>query len=172
MKKRTKLIVLIIILALAVVAALFALNGRGDKTKKIDVDDIDEAIEEIDEATEEGEIAEYGNGIDFDEEADDAELSFSKTDVANYYGTWKATSDQAMYLYGKLELTINEDNTWSGIVVDEKESGKWSYDGTRMELTSEFFNVSLSFTDDGTLVMQEDREEDGEYINTVLTKVQ
>ena len=170
MKKRRILIATIIVLLVAVAAAVFALTHRAPKERHIDVDDIDEAIEEIDEANEAGEVPDYGNGIDFDEEADGAELSFSKSDVNNYYGTWVATSDQALFLYGKIKLTIKDNKTWSGIVVDEEESGTWTFDGTAMKLSSEFFNVSLSFTEDGKMIMQEDREGDGEYLNTVLTK--
>ncbi len=167
MKKQWKLIALIAVLAVAVVAAVFVINGKIHQQPQ-EIEDIDEAIDEAVENEDEG--IDYGSGIEFDEEADGAELSFKESPVANYYGTWKATSDQAIYLYGNIELTINEDKTWSVIVVDEKESGTWTFDGTRMELTSEFFNVFLSFTDDGTMVMQEDREGDGEYLNTVLTK--
>ena len=39
-----------------------------------------------------------------------------------------------------------------------------------MKVDSEFFNVTLQFTEDGTMIMQEDREGTGDYINTVLTK--
>lgn len=166
MNKRRALIAVIVILALAAVAAIFVIKEKAPKEPE-PIENIDEAI---DEANEDEEFDEFGTGIEFDEEADDAELAFSQSDVANYYGTWRATSDQAIYLYGNVELTINEDKTWSGLVVDERESGTWTYDGTTMELNSEFFNVSLSFTGDGTLVMQEDREGDGDYINTVLTK--
>lgn len=172
MKKQWKLIILIIVLLVAVAGVLLILKNRAPKETHIDVDNIDDAIEAIDEATEAGEIPEYGSGIDFEEEADGAQLSFSKSDVKSYYGTWEATSDQAIYLYGRIKLTINEDKTWHGIVVDEEEKGTWTFDGTKMDLSSEFFNVSLSFTEDGKMVMQEDREGDGEYLNTVLTKAE
>ena len=43
-----------------------------------------------------------------------------------------------------------------------------------MELDSEWFDATLSFTDDGVLVMQEDRGENGtdDIVTVVLTRIE
>ena len=50
---------------------------------------------------ENGELVEQeGNGIVFDQEEDDAKLAFIERDPSAFYGSWTATSDKAIYLYG------------------------------------------------------------------------
>ena len=163
--KNKKLWIIIAVLAVAAVAAAAGLITKHE-SKPAEIDNIDDAIDEYNEDEE----MDFGSGIEFDEEADGAEISFADAEESKFYGSWKATSDQAIYLYGNVDITINEDKTWTGTIVDEDMKGTWEYDGQSMKLSSEFFNVTLSFTPDGTLVMQEDREGDEEYLNTVLTK--
>ncbi|HHW94871.1 MAG TPA: hypothetical protein GX736_02940 [Mogibacterium sp.] len=128
-------------------------------------DEEPEVIYDPDEVEEE-----YDNGIAYEEEEEGAELTFSESSEDAYIGTWESTSGKAAYLYGNIEITIKSDYTWKATIADEPLSGKWKATEKSIELTSELFNASLSFTDKGTLILQEDRDGEGEAINTVMTK--
>ena len=55
----------------------------------------------------------------------------------------------------------------------EDEEGIWTFDGQSMKITSEFFEATLIFEENGTMIMQEDREGSGnseDFLNTVLIK--
>ena len=104
----------------------------------------------------------FDNGIVYDEEVEGAEISFK--DAANeedFYGSWSAESGHSLYLYGNVDLTIEEGGKWHGNIVDEDTEGTWTFDGKSMKLTSELFEVTLTFAEDGKLIMQEDREGNG-----------
>jgi hypothetical protein len=149
-------------------------GGSAPSKKKVEISD---------DMTDEEMLEVVNNGIIYDEESEGAKLHFRKSAKEEYYGSWEITSGNAIYLYGNLELNILPGGRWTGTIVDEKMSGKWTFEKNKMDLRSEFFNASLAFTDDGKLIMQEGREdpditddeESGEgedVINVVLTKVE
>lgn len=105
----------------------------------------------------------------YDEEIEGASYTTVNKNAKDFYGTWIATSEVAEYFYGNVTITIKKDGTWTGNVTDEKLSGKWKKSDDGLSLTSDLLDVTLSFTDNGSLVMQEDTG-DGDYINTVLIK--
>ena len=129
-------------------------------------------IEISDDMTDEEAMEVINNGIEFEEEADGTNLHFRQSDELEYLGKWEATSGQSIYMYGVMELNILPAGKWTGTIVDEKVSGNWTFEKNKMNLTSEWFEASLSFTADGKLIMQENRGEDGEddIVTTVLTK--
>lgn len=174
MNKNIKLLIIILILLLAAGgAAAFLLHDRNAAQD----DEIIYDEESDDDGLDDEEIIdmeEFDNGIEYDEELEGADIAFSDSaSEEDFYGTWSADSGHSAFLYGELELTIEEGGKWHGIVVDEEEEGIWTFDGKTMLLTSEFFEAMLTFSEDGKLIMQEDREGNGnseEFLNTVLTK--
>ncbi len=121
-------------------------------------------VEEIDDS------AYTDNGIAFEEEEDGAELTFREATAEDFVGSWSSTSGHSAYLYGNCDLVIADNGTWTGNVAEEELSGTWEMNGSSMVLSNEIFTAILSFTEDGKLIMQEDRAGDGDLINTVLTK--
>ena len=122
------------------------------------------------EDEEEFDFSEIDNGIAYDEEAEGTEIRFKSAGPEDFYGSWEAKSGQSVFMYGNVDLTINPGGTWTGNVVDEDMAGTWDFKNGSMHLKGEYLDVTLSFSDNGKLIMQEDREGDGEMINTVLTK--
>ena len=114
--------------------------------------------------------ADYDNDIVFNEELEGAELSFKDAKAEDFYGSWVATSGQSLFMYGNVDLTISDGGKWHGNVAGEDLEGSWDYADNSLNLSNELFNAKLSFTKDGKLIMQEDREGNGEYINAVLSK--
>ena len=115
-------------------------------------------------------LGDYDNGIEFEEEAEGAELSFKNAEPEDFEGSWVATSGQAMFMYGNVNLTIEPKGKWHGNVAGEDLEGVWTYSNGSLELHNELFNSTLSFTKDNKLIMQEDRDGSGDYINSVLSK--
>ena len=79
-----------------------------------------------------------------DEELKEKATELNK-DEDNFYGTWKATSDNAEMLYGHLEITINEDGTFDADVTDEVFSGRWEKIDGGIEYKSELMNGKLFY---------------------------
>lgn len=155
----------VIFVSLALVFSLSACSlFGGEESQDTTVPEISEDMsdEEYEEALD--------NAPMYEEEAEDAQLTFKKVDESEFFGKWHADSGQAIYMYGNVDLDIKSGGKWSGNVAGEDLSGTWKADGNALRLESEYFNASLSFTDKNVLVMQEDREDDGEFINTVLIK--
>ena len=48
----------------------------------------------------------YDNGIEFEEEAEGAELHFKPVEQDQFFGEWVATSGQSLYMYGEVEINI------------------------------------------------------------------
>lgn len=112
------------------------------------------------------------NGISFDLEREDAEIKRVKTNPEKFVGRWTATSDQALYLYGNIDLIINSNGSWAADITEEKLGGSWKEadDHIHLDDTSELnFDFDLAFDQSGDLVMTETNPEG--VINTVLTKV-
>ena len=109
-----------------------------------------------------------GSGIVFEEEDEDAQLTFVEKDPSEFFGTWESTSDQSIYLYGNVTLTINPDGTWKGDITDEQLEGKWTKDGDHLHMDNDLFSFDLSFESSGKLILRE-ASEDSEF-HTVLTK--
>ncbi len=128
--------------------------------------DAEEAAEKL--AEEEAEL--YDNGIMFDEEMEGTELHFKSVEAKDFFGSWEATSGQSIYMYGNVDIKITSDGKWSGNITDEEVQGTWEFKNPTLSLKSELWNLSLSFTDDGKLIMQEEIEDSDEPLNTVLTK--
>lgn len=109
-----------------------------------------------------------GNGIRFEQETEGLIIEKVKSDPGKYFGSWKATSDKAMYLYGNVDITVNEDGTWKGNITEEDLQGSWEDKGDHLHLTSDLFSFDLAFDKDGTLFLIETGQDS--TFNTVLTK--
>lgn len=183
MKNTTKFIIALILIAVLAMIGAFIFVGRGgddsagsgetaeDPALELNEDGYEMPEEEMvleDDPT----TKEYDNGIYFDEEGEGAEISLRKSSVTDFYGTWQATSGQAAYFYGNVEITINGDKTWKGNITDEPLKGRWQEKGGGLYLTSEIFNCDLNFSSEGNLLMQEDYgdEYDDDAVIVVLTR--
>ena len=153
--------------------AFSACSSSADK--EAEQEDIDAGIDHEMDAEEAGELLlekaneDADNGIYFEEEEEGADLHFKSVEASDFVGKWEATSGQSVFLYGNIDLTITQDGHWSGNVAKEDVDGTWEFKNPTLSLKSEWFNATLSFTDDGTLIIQELRDDDEEPINTVLT---
>ena len=75
-------------------------------------------------------------------------------DEEDYVGIWDATSDYAQYLYGNVNIRINEDHTWSGNITGEDFRGKWRHNGSFVIIKDgdDIINWKLYFVTDGSLM--------------------
>ena len=78
------------------------------------------------------------------------------TQQDNFYGRWVATSEKAKYLYGNLEITINEDGTFTGNVTDEDFDGVWEKTDKGIRFDSELLSGELFFGDRCKLVIYDE----------------
>ena len=153
---------------------LFGVDDGGGEVSGQQQSQKHETLDLSKDISEEEEMEIVNNGIVYEEETDGADLHFRKSSDLEYIGKWAITSGNAIYMYGNLELNILPAGKWTGMIVDEKVSGKWTFDKNKMHLTSEILNADLAFTDGGKLVMQEDRGIDGEedIVTVVLSRVE
>lgn len=93
----------------------------------------------------------------YDNEMDGAELVTVPHDEEDYYGKWKATSQQSEYLFGNVDLKINEDGSWSGNITEENFKGKWRYvkSGLQIKDSEGLINWELFFVADGNLMFKD-----------------
>ena len=132
-----------LLLVLMMVFTLFAACSKKDESAKPSGDVYESAEGLVDEN---GDLVEQGgNGIEFKEEDEDAHLAFVGKDVDDYVGTWTATSDKAIYLYGNLDVTVNADGTWTGNVTGEKIGGNWKQVGDRLHMENELFSFDMAY---------------------------
>lgn len=98
----------------------------------------------------------------FENEEDGAEIVTVPHDEKDYIGIWQAPSERAKYLWGNINLKINEDGTWKGNITEENFRGKWKYDGSGIIIKSNdaVINWRLFYAQDGTLMCQDNEEED------------
>lgn len=167
MESKTKKYIILAIIALALIVALAFFLSRGSDAVDPGSDNGALSADEVDDPGYEE------NGIVFDEEEDGAEITKVEHSEEDFYGTWSATSDMASYLYGNFDITIEEGGKWHGNITEEDMDGTWTLEGTDLRITNEWIDVTFSFTDNGTLVMQRDNSDEGdgsEFINTVMIK--
>jgi hypothetical protein len=118
---------------------------------------------------ENGELVEQeGNGISFKQEEDGAKLVIVDKDPSEFYGSWTATSDKAIYLYGNIDITVNENGTWTGNITGEKMGGKWKKVDDHLHMDSELFSFDLEFESSGELILKETG--DDYTFNTVMSR--
>lgn len=95
-----------------------------------------------------------------DNEIEGAEITPVDHDEMDFVGSWYAPSDKAEYLYGNVNLKINEDHTWSGNITEEKFQGRWRAGGTGILIqdSNHLINWQLFFDADGTMMFNEVRD--------------
>lgn len=142
-----------------------ATSDAGNENLDYDPSDYEDVIVEEDESTDE----DY-NGISYKEEGDNYTVKKVKASPEMFIGTWRSTSDRAIYYYGDVELTIKDNGTWKGIITEEDVKGTWTFSGNTMHMNDVVvdFDFDLAFNNTGKLLMIE-RLEDGE-LHTVLTR--
>ena len=107
-------------------------------------------------------------GIMYSIEDDEVSVTKVKRDKSDFYGSWEAKSDRAKYLYGNIDIKVNESGTWSGDITGEKLNGIWEYHSDYMHMNNDLFSFDLAFDKSGNLVLIDTDSED--EINIVLTK--
>ena len=101
-----------------------------------------------------------------EDEDTDMEIKPEKADLSEFYGTWTALSDKAEYMYGNVDITINEDGTWKGNITDEDLSGTWKKADNYIVCSSKLFTFNVLKSTNGNIVMQETDD----AVRVVLTK--
>lgn len=173
MNKKGLLIGIIVVIIAALIAG-FAFANRAEKagSDTTAATDDTEAILSGDDNVDAEEDVE-GNGIFYEEEMEGAPIVKKDAKESDFYGTWEATSDMALYLYGNFEITIEPGGKWRGNITEEDMTGKWRMEGGEMHVANEWIDVTLCFTEDDTMVMQRNDAEEGEdeeLINTVMKR--
>lgn len=160
MKKRKKIIVILMIVAIAILLFLF-IALRPEKSTDVESAPSENEITEMDE----------GEGIVMEEEDEGTTIEKVKKESDDFIGKWSATSDQAKYLYGNIDIEIKENGKWTANVTDEEFGGTWEKDDYGITLTSDLLDCKFYFSSSGNLIMEDYRFEDNDDpIITVLTK--
>lgn len=147
----TKKKVFTLILSGVMAFGAFAITGCGDKNSS---DNSTKATKET--TIEESQLASKATEMNKDEE--------------NFYGKWKATSDNAENLYGYLEISINEDGTVIMDMTDEHLEGTWEKVDGGIHFTNELFDGDFFYGKKCKMVIREIEEDDN--IQVTLTKVE
>lgn len=135
------------ILAL-VLAGVFALSsafvftgcGSGDEEKPTGDD------QSVGQLTEEEQLSSKADELNKDE--------------ANFYGTWEATSANAVYLYGHLTVTINKDGTFEADVTEDHFEGTWEKIDGGIAYKSDLINGKFFYGKRCHMVIEEEGEEE------------
>ena len=106
--------------------------------------------------------------IDYSEEDDEYEIQKKESAASDYFGTWIATSDKAEYLYGNVEITVNEDKSWTANITGLDLDGDWEDNGDSLHMNNELFSFDLAFSESGNLILIETNN--GDEITTVLSR--
>ena len=155
-----------LLLIFMMMLTLFAACSKKDESQKPSGDVYESAEGTVDEN---GDLVEQsGNGVTFKEEDEDAHLAFVGKEPEDLFGSWTATSDKAIYLYGNLDVTVNSDGTWTGNVTGEEIGGKWKKVGDHLHMDNELFSFDLAYESSGKLILIETGEDAS--FNTVMTK--
>ncbi|MBR3124358.1 MAG: hypothetical protein IKF42_02875 [Mogibacterium sp.] len=164
MKKKYISLLLIFMLAFVMFTAC---SKKSDETANAPSGEVYESAEGL--VDEEGNLVEpETNGISFAEEDENAKIKIVEKDPSEFYGSWTATSDKAIYLYGNIDITVNPDGTWTGDITGEKLGGKWEQVGDHLHMEDPLFSFDLAYEASGKLLLVETGD-DGNF-NTVLTK--
>ena len=96
----------------------------------------------------------------YSNEEDGAEVVEMPHAEEDFIGIWQAPSDRAAYLWGNVNLKINEDGTWKGNITEEPFHGKWKYDGSGIVIKSSdtLIDWRLYYAADGSLVFENNEE--------------
>ena len=155
--------ILCIVLAIVLVLLLFLCIKNFKPTDTAKEPDI-----AVEDATEEN-ASDQDNDIYYEEENEGVELEIKKKPTDDFVGSWAATSAQALYQYGSVDININNDGTWNGYIAHEDLEGTWEETQDGMHLTSDIMECDLKFTKDDLLVMFYSPNHDDNYLTTVLT---
>lgn len=180
MKKTiSKLLIFLLAIIMTTSCSLFGTGSDSDSASKSDaanskdneysIDEEDDFVQEIDPETGLPLLPE-GNGIMFEEEAEGRKIRPKQTNTTQFIGEWEATSDQATYLYGNVDLTIETNYFWKGNITGEDYTGKWKETNDGIVISCDLFTFDLVFDQSGKLIMIEHTEGDAEDYHTVLTR--
>lgn len=158
-KKRTIRLIVVMLVAIAIMLVIFVKNLNNGVTGNTP-SPTDSEITDVNE----------GEGNVIEEEEEGAVIEKVQKDSAAFIGKWTATSDQAEYLYGNVDIEIKKNGKWVANVTDEEFEGTWTQDDYGITLTSKLLDCKFYFSESGKLIMEDNRFEEEDPIITVLTK--
>ena len=122
-----------------------------------------EAVNDI-ESDEVSEAVERDPALD--KEIEGAKIRQKKSKPEKFYGSWKASSEKAEFLYGNVDLHINEDGTWTGNVTEIDLEGKWTPSGKGINIkdTEGLIDWNLFLTTDGTMMFEDNEDPDNPVV--------
>jgi predicted small secreted protein len=172
--KKNVILISLLIASTMILAGCFGSLGSGGDSDKADKQPSNGeklSEEEIDELIEQ----DYDNGISFEEEDEGYKVTVKKNPGAKFVGKWEATSGNAHYLLGNLDLNVKADGTWKGNVAGDDLSGTWTEKDGGIYLKCNDPNINFGglmvYTPDGTLIYSYYPLENSEEPNNiVLTK--
>ena len=157
----------LLIIFMMMFMVLSACSKDDEETTAVPQGEVYESAEGL--VDENGELVEAeSSGISFAQEDDEAKLRFVEKDPSEFYGSWTATSDKAIYLYGNIDITVNSNGTWTGDITGEKLGGKWKQVDDHLHMYDELFSFDLAFESSGELMLIETG--DDYSFNTVMTR--
>ena len=144
--KKTRLLqLMVLMLSVSIGAAFFTACSKEDESDSAETEVIKN------ELNIEGD---YFEDEDYMNEDDGAELITTPHDESDYVGKWVAPSERAEYLYGNVNLKLNDDHSWSGNITEENFKGRWAYDGKQVVIKSSdrIIHWNLFYVADGNLM--------------------
>lgn len=111
-----------------------------------------------------------GNGIVYEEEQDGANIQYKDEEFSKFVGEWEANSDISNRLYGNVDITINDDHTWTGNITDDEYSGECVETDNGLAIKVRSFDFSLAFNENGTLILTRHGKDGSSDIHTVLIR--
>lgn len=154
MKKR--ILSLALIFALIFSSMVLASCKKGEEEEATSEADFEEIYEEeLD--TDSEEFEDMDSDPAYENEMDGAEPVMVAHEEKDFYGTWSARSERAHYVFGNVDLVINEDGTWTGNIVEEDFSGTWEYVDSSLNITSSdnLIKWNLFYVEDGSLMFKD-----------------
>lgn len=165
-KKLSVLLVLILSLALTLMVScakddddedIGGAGNTGQETETVN------GIEDV-ESDEVSESVERDPALD--KEVEGARIRRVKSKPEKFFGSWQAVSEKAEFLYGNVDLHINEDGTWTGNVTEIDLEGKWTKNSKGITIKDKegLINWDLFYTGDGTLMFDDNEDPDNPVV--------
>lgn len=151
-KKMISILMIALLLLSSMVFAACRKEVDEDKTASVDIDELADDIESEDDY-----VDPNPDDPAYDNELDGAEPVMTVHEEKDFYGKWSATSERAHYVFGNVDLVINDDGTWSGNIVEEDFSGTWEYEDSGLFIKSSdgLIDWNLFFVEDGSLMFKD-----------------
>ena len=171
MEKKKKLAIVLSLALMAVLIACVLVASHKSKATEEDYAQVMPVEDSENYDPESGiKLLPEGNGIVYEEEQDGAAIQYKDEEYSKFVGEWEANSDIANQLYGNVDITINEDHTWTGNITDDEYSGECVETDNGLAIKVRSFDFSLAFNENGTLILTRHGKDGSSDIHTVLIR--